>query len=228
MQLIVVPVCWNSNNNNKNVCLYCTNAPSRGRVTKTVISRKLLAYWKTATKKWRNCSCVSRFSCFDFVPKTQMWVLAFKGLLYICGLLFNMLFLVNQQGSQFFKGSPALGAWIWPISRVDFQVIIQCSFVSETFVTLVAHERFLPSVQPLMPLDAWLTSESLSTPLAPVPGVCLVSLLVLEKGYFASEDFPTLRAVHSGPRHMDLLVLRQVRAVSEVFSALVTLVRLHL
>lgn len=77
-----------------------------------------------------------------------------KGLLFICGFLLIMLFLVNQQGSQFFKGSPALGAWIRPISRVDFQVIIQCSFVSETFVTLSAHKRFLPSVQPLVPLDA--------------------------------------------------------------------------
>ena len=134
-----------------------------------------------------------------------------------------MLFLMNQQGSQLFKGSPALGARIRPVSRVDFQVIIQCSFVSETFVTLGAHERFLPSVQPLVPLDARLTPESLSTSLAPIPGVGFVSLLVLEEGHLAREDFPAFRAVHPRPGHVDLLVLRQVGAVPEVLPALITL-----
>lgn len=90
---------------------------------------------------------------FSLVWFGLVWSLCLSFLLPLWFLLI-MLFLVNQQGSQFFKGSPALGTWIRPISRVDFQVIIQCSFVSETFVTLSAHKRFLPSVQPLMPLDA--------------------------------------------------------------------------
>lgn len=118
-----------------------------------------------------------------------------------------MLFLVEQQGGQFLKGSPTLGTRIWPVSRVDLQVIVQRSFVGETFVTLSAHERLLPSMQPLVPLDARLAPKRFSTSLAPIPGVRLVSFLVLEKGYFAVEDFPAFRAVHSGPGHVALPVL---------------------
>lgn len=77
-----------------------------------------------------------------------------------------MAFLVEQQGGQFSKGSPTLSTRVWPICSVDLQVIIQGSLVSETFVTLIAHERGLPSMQPLVPLDARLTPKCLLTPLA--------------------------------------------------------------
>jgi hypothetical protein len=62
--------------------------------------------------------------------------------------------LVEHQGSQVSEGSPTLAAWIRPVFRVDFAVIIQGGPVSKPFPTLSAHERFLPSMQPLMSLDA--------------------------------------------------------------------------
>ncbi|KAK7804019.1 hypothetical protein U0070_008200 [Myodes glareolus] len=70
---------------------------------------------------------------------------------------------------------------------------------------------------PLVPLDARLAPKRFSTSLAPIPGVRLVSFLVLEKGYFAIEDFPAFRAVHSGPGHVEPLVLRQMGVDPEGF-----------